>query len=383
MNLIPHLCCHSVAPYRDLRWYRSFLTIELYLFEGLIKYLKKHNYTFLNYDEYLFQKNNNTDRRSRLICLSFDDGYLDNYVFVHPLLKKYDIKATIFVSPEYVQDRNVVRQTLEDVWAGRCKMDDLDSLGFLSWEELKIMQRSGCFDVQSHTMTHTKYFVSDKITDFHNLHSDYLYPVSNVFPELKPYYITDPKFIYLLPFGTPFFEAKSSVVARKIFINQQFVDECVDLLKLKPDSDFVFTESFSKIERLYKSYKESNTLIKEIETENEQQKRVRYEIVESKKIIEEKLKKPVYHCCWPHGVYDDFSLKTALEAGYKTTSIYYNPRNKITDPTLVLRNGFDPGGKSIFLSNMKTIYKINSFAGIFPYNLVQKLFYQYRYQIKV
>ena len=34
--------------------------------------------------------------------LTLDDGYLDNWVFVLPLLRRYGMRATVFVSSEFI-----------------------------------------------------------------------------------------------------------------------------------------------------------------------------------------------------------------------------------------------------------------------------------------
>ena len=67
------------------------------------------------------------------IFLSFDDGYLDNWTYVFPILKKYGMKATIFVSPDFVDPTETVRPNLDDQHAGRCTSEDLSPAGFLSW----------------------------------------------------------------------------------------------------------------------------------------------------------------------------------------------------------------------------------------------------------
>ena len=40
--------------------------------------------------------------RERLVVLSFDDGYLDNWVYVYPLLKRVGWKGAVYVNPEFV-----------------------------------------------------------------------------------------------------------------------------------------------------------------------------------------------------------------------------------------------------------------------------------------
>ena len=38
----------------------------------------------------------------RAACITFDDGYLDNYTNAYPILKKYNIPATIFIATSYI-----------------------------------------------------------------------------------------------------------------------------------------------------------------------------------------------------------------------------------------------------------------------------------------
>ncbi len=73
---------------------------------------------------------------NRLVCgITFDDGYKNNYDVAFPLLAKYDIPATIFVSTSYVS-RNFGDRPM------------------LSWNELREMQKSGLVTVGSHSHTH-------------------------------------------------------------------------------------------------------------------------------------------------------------------------------------------------------------------------------------
>ena len=132
----------------------SFLTSRVENSERFFRYVSG-KYTSLTLKEYHDLRSHKTSGIRNRIVLTFDDGYLDNWLFGFPLLKKYSLKATIFVSPDFIDKRNVVRS-------------DFSELGFLSWDEMRIMTSSGLIDIQSHTMTHTKYFISDILTGFHH-----------------------------------------------------------------------------------------------------------------------------------------------------------------------------------------------------------------------
>ena len=104
------------------------------------------------------------------MALTFDDGHLDNWVYAFPLLKKYGLKATIFVVTSWMtegapraqwdpdggpeQDLPRIpshRESKEMAAAG-------DYEGGLRWEEARRMEESGLVDIQSHTHLHQDYF---------------------------------------------------------------------------------------------------------------------------------------------------------------------------------------------------------------------------------
>lgn len=54
----------------------------------------------------------------RSLLITFDDGYLDNYVYAWPILRKYGHKGVVFAVTERMEAEKKCRPTLADVWEG-------------------------------------------------------------------------------------------------------------------------------------------------------------------------------------------------------------------------------------------------------------------------
>ncbi len=67
-------------------------------FEKHIKFLLD-KYRFITIEDLLLNKIKTTHRYS---IMTFDDGWLDNYLYAFPILKKYNIPATIFLPVDYI-----------------------------------------------------------------------------------------------------------------------------------------------------------------------------------------------------------------------------------------------------------------------------------------
>lgn len=69
-------------------------------FEKQITHLVK-NYKIISLDEIVHMiKNRRTLRRC--VAITFDDGFRDNYEIAYPILRKYNIPATIFLTTSYI-----------------------------------------------------------------------------------------------------------------------------------------------------------------------------------------------------------------------------------------------------------------------------------------
>lgn len=72
-------------------------TVSAELFENQIKALRDEGYTAISFDELCDYVFNGTSLPKRPIIITMDDGYESVYETAYPILKKYDMKATVFI----------------------------------------------------------------------------------------------------------------------------------------------------------------------------------------------------------------------------------------------------------------------------------------------
>jgi len=96
------LMFHRVTPNRSLFLENSAYEVTPEFFEKtLLSYRDKH-YDFISVDEMYDILSGKKEQKRKFACVTFDDGYKDNYEVAYPILKRYVIPFTIFVATDYV-----------------------------------------------------------------------------------------------------------------------------------------------------------------------------------------------------------------------------------------------------------------------------------------
>ncbi len=312
---MPVLMFHSVGCENE-NWYRNWLSVSVDHFENFCKYLVKNNFETLFLDEWY--ENNTTSSSKKQIVITFDDGYLDNWVYAYPLLKKYNLKGTIFINPDFLDHSEEKRKNLDDVWNKKIERSQLTPLGFLNWSELQKMESTGVMDIQSHSMTHNFYFQSDHIKDIYSGQQQYDWMAWNNQPNRKPYYITEDQEQYV-PKGSPIFDFGRALGLRRYFPDKHLVRYATEMYSnngKSKDKTSLINELNEKLKIYPGTY----------ETDEDMEERYRYELFESKRILEEKLNKNISYLCWPGGGYNQLSVDLSIEAGYKAST--FSAKNK-------------------------------------------------------
>lgn len=310
---------HSVGLEKS-DWYAKYLSVPFIHLKEWLAYLNKSEYEAYFLDEWYNNFDRGFIRNDKKLILTFDDGYLDNWVYLFPLLEKFGIKATIFINPEFIEPFDCVRPNINDVWEGRISEAELETKGFLNWEEIQKMYISGLVDIQSHSMSHNWYFRENDIVDFFDpQESKYFWLPWIYYPEKKPFYMRE-NLLRNISKGYPVFK-----FGRSLGIRRYFPDE--ELIKF---SEILFQKTdISKV----KALEDLKNLVFDkgskgrLETDEEMIKRYEYELEESKKIIEQKLNKKVDFLCWPGGVYNELSVAISIKAGYKASTLSSKYRN--------------------------------------------------------
>ena len=73
--------------------------------EKQINHLAK-NYKIISLDEIVERVKNKRSLR-RCVAITFDDGFRDNYEIAYPILRKYNVPATIFLTTGYIENGTV------------------------------------------------------------------------------------------------------------------------------------------------------------------------------------------------------------------------------------------------------------------------------------
>jgi peptidoglycan/xylan/chitin deacetylase (PgdA/CDA1 family) len=156
---IPVLMYHHVSPAPGL------VTVTPETFRAQMSHLARNGWRGIGCDDLGgFLAGRSLPARSFLI--TFDDGYLDNYVHAYPVLREFGMRATIFAVTGWMGD-GPARASAADGGAtpacpdhSACKQaiargaaDDV----MLRWSEIERMRADGACEFHSHTHSHRRW----------------------------------------------------------------------------------------------------------------------------------------------------------------------------------------------------------------------------------
>lgn len=156
---------HHINPNRG-----DMITVTPEVFDAQMRHVKEAGYRSLSADELVGFIGGKNEIDGRAVAITFDDGYLDNYVYAFPALKAHGVKATIFTVTAWA-DRAAAQNSAKGkgslmegfrkkppthaeakamIEKGDCRESVMD------WEMIEEMRGSGLVEFYSHTMTHMR-----------------------------------------------------------------------------------------------------------------------------------------------------------------------------------------------------------------------------------
>ena len=295
----------------------------------------KSFYNIVSLDEIKYYIKEDKRPSKPTVAITFDDGYLDNFVYAYPILKKHKLKATIFPIASRILKKEIVRPTLEDYWNNKVSFNDLHkpktmrdaNLEYLKfgvketedWDFLSVAELSrmkDVFEIGGHAYIHSRVFYGDEIVDFYdgkNGHWSFYYA-----------YQEEPKI------GYPILNSKNNLAVERSYIKEE-VKSYINSL-----DDSYFRQKDWKIKLKEDLLKKFNKII-HTESIQERKERVIKELEESKSLLESMINQKVRHFAYPFGHYDDLLVeitKQFFETAYTTekdvinsnTDLYKIPR---------------------------------------------------------
>ena len=309
---------HS-AGLNSLEWRSAHISDPLDIMREKLEVIRDEGYKTISMSEAI---ENIGKKRDGLVHLCFDDGYLDNWVHIFPMLKEFGQKATIFMTSDFADPRDVTREqkniTERDHEPEGC------CAGFLSYVEMKEMEASGLVEIHSHALTHTWYFRGPRIVDFWRPGSATeamgpVWMIWNRFPEKKPFYLSEANELEKqIPYGTPVYEHGKALETTRFFPEEKVLEQrLVDHVGSRPAGFFDRPDWKVELDAIAGEYRKDAGEKGRYESKEEHGARIMHELTESKRLLEEGLGHEIPGLCLPGGGVTADAITAAREAGYR------------------------------------------------------------------
>jgi len=132
---VPIIIYHSILPDRQGTY-----IVHPDLLEQDLVYLRDAGYTTVTVADLIAYVDEGKPLPKKPVMLTFDDGYYNNYLYAHPLLKQYGMRAGI--SPI---------GSVSEFYSDNPKEQDKPRYSHATWEQLTDMVQSGVWEIQHHS----------------------------------------------------------------------------------------------------------------------------------------------------------------------------------------------------------------------------------------
>ncbi len=252
------------------------------------------------------------------VLFTFDDGYLDNYVYAWPILKKYGHKGVIFAVTSKIAQRPECYPTIEDVTNGLVPHTALPPVDtpfqqttgqlverqdmFFSWHEARAMEASGIISVAAHSTAHKLVFNASHYAAFS-------FPRSRG----RTFYAVEGD----MPWGMPAFPQGAAFSHRAFVPSAHLLDTVRALVPQDKAEAWAFAQSTQNMDILRRAVAAlSEDELGAFETDTQRIARMEQEIASCKATLEKELGHQVQSFCWPWGATCPEALALARQYGF-------------------------------------------------------------------
>lgn len=269
------------------------------VFEAQMKYLLSRGYGSISLNElYEFQMGRRAVKRKSFV-LTFDDGFYCNYRYLLPVLKKYDLKAAVFVvSGTRVQSSDLRQREQSRGYPSRMGTNRESAERFATWDEIKVMVDSGLVQIEDHSLFHDRVYRSDRVTGF-NTGVELDWPV---WGDTRP--------------GTVRYQTGSSLAHRNFTGDYRINEHLAGLVKDK-SLDMSDGKTVRSLEHAYREYRRHNPVKVIYESGENHEKRCRADLEKSRQAISEHTGIAPNFLCFPWGEYKKHTVRILKDIGYR------------------------------------------------------------------
>ncbi len=293
--------------------------------------------------------------------MTFDDGYLDNYVYAFPIMQKYGHKGVVFAVSSRISSAQIdcEQQLAKTGTTLRSTMTEEQRVGgsepetitvnnlvieeptgektrvplFFNWDEARLMERSGSMAVAGHSVNHSRVYTDHHFSNFIQP-GDRLDHFDNITGEAC--------------FGMPAFASEPELMARAFLPSPELIKRIVELVPQENTAARQFFACEDSVLKLRELVEDFRGRLGHYETEKETRERMAAIMETSQTVLSRELGHDVKSFCWPWGGFSETARQEGLKAGFK---VFYTTRrgtNLPRRPLAVRRfkvKNKDDGGK--------------------------------------
>ena len=325
-----------VAMYHYISSWPNPIAVNPDVFEAHLEAMTRAGYRGVGLDEAETYLRDGHELPKGSVLLTFDDGFLDNFVNAWPLLEKHGHKGVVFTVTNKIVNEDMPRPSLKDVWSGFLGMDELPQVNapfrrtgegvrvrrdlFFSWKEARLMEDSGVMAMGAHTHTHRSVFATP---EYGNLFT----PGAR----RRTFDRLDHEVLY----GLPDFK-RGPAMAHEAFLPSK---ELYDLVRETVPQDYDGAKTFFEDAGNAQSIQNAIRQIPlermgRMETAEEFRERLHTDLSACKQIMERELGREVVSLAWPWGTFSAEALDIAKGLGFSvffTTAVGPNTAGACAD----------------------------------------------------